>query len=183
MTVTLATSQLTLSISTSTCSRQRFTRLGVTTVWLVTVSFTSYCQQKNLASQLTLASCLICRATRTVFFENYDNATPALPIQAVSVNKTRDWSDDGNIMSERYPLVEKALSEGYARFRFKDTSLLIWQQQQMELEQGPPSNYLSRSQSTWYSQYGNQAVVVRDKRTVTVDPIADAGSSRICLIM
>lgn len=177
MTVTLATSQLTLSISTSTCSRQRFTRLDVTKEWLVTVSFTSYCQPENLAS------CLICRATRTVFFENYDNATPALPIQAVSVNKTRDWSDDGNIMSGRYPLVEKALSEGYARFRFKDTSLLIWQQQQMELEQGPPSNYLTRSQSTWYSQYGNQAVVVRDKRTVTVDPIADAGSSRICLIM
>ncbi|KAM9546076.1 uncharacterized protein BRD3OS [Salvelinus alpinus] len=86
-------------------------------------------------------------------------------------------------MSERYPLVEKALSESYARFRFKDTSLLIWQQQQMELEQGPPSNYLSRSQSTWYSQYGNQAVVVRDKRTVTMDPTADTGNSRICLIM
>ncbi|XP_028980659.2 putative uncharacterized protein BRD3OS [Esox lucius] len=86
-------------------------------------------------------------------------------------------------MSERYPLAEKALSEGYARLRFKDTSLLIWRQQQMELEQGPPRNYLSRSQSTWYSQYGNQAVVVRDKRTVTGESSVDTGPSRICSVM
>ncbi|XP_062307048.1 putative uncharacterized protein BRD3OS [Osmerus eperlanus] len=84
-------------------------------------------------------------------------------------------------MSERYPLAEKALSEGYARLRFRDTSLLIWQQQQLELEQAPPANYLSRSQSTWYSQYGNQAVVVRDKNTL--DTAETSGRSRICLIM
>ncbi|KAM6954153.1 uncharacterized protein BRD3OS [Aplochiton taeniatus] len=86
-------------------------------------------------------------------------------------------------MSERYPLAEKALSEGYARLRFKDTSLLIWQQQQMELETAPPTNYLSRSQSTWYSQYGNQSVVVRDKRTLDSSGPAESGRSRICLIM
>ncbi|KAL7836757.1 hypothetical protein AOLI_G00280410 [Acnodon oligacanthus] len=69
-------------------------------------------------------------------------------------------------MSERCPLAEKAMSEGFARLRFRDTSLLIWQQQQLELEKAPPSNYLSRSQSTWYSRYGNQAVVVRDRNTL-----------------
>ncbi|KAL6465349.1 hypothetical protein MHYP_G00254820 [Metynnis hypsauchen] len=58
------------------------------------------------------------------------------------------------------------MSEGFARLRFRDTSLLIWQQQQLELEKAPPSNYLSRSQSTWYSRYGNQAVVVRDRNTM-----------------
>ncbi|KAL7839815.1 hypothetical protein SRHO_G00264730 [Serrasalmus rhombeus] len=69
-------------------------------------------------------------------------------------------------MTERCPLAEKAMSEGFARLRFRDTSLLIWQQQQLELEKAPPSNYLSRSQSTWYSRYGNQAVVVRDRNTL-----------------
>lgn len=88
-------------------------------------------------------------------------------------------------MSERYPLAEKALSEGYARLRYRDTSLLIWQQQQLELERAPPKNYLSRSQSTWYSQYGNQAVVVRDKRSLNPDNSSDTGGgrSKICLIM
>lgn len=84
-------------------------------------------------------------------------------------------------MTERYPLAEKALSESYARLRFKDTSLLIWQQQQLELEKAPPANYLSRSQSSWYSQYGNQAVVVRDKNKL--DGTSESGRSKICLIM
>ncbi|XP_072559465.1 putative uncharacterized protein BRD3OS [Paramormyrops kingsleyae] len=82
---------------------------------------------------------------------------------------------------DRPPLAQKALSEGYARLRYRDTSLLIWQQQQLELERAPPTTYLSRSQSTWYSQYGNQAVVVRDKGKAHVDP--GPGGSRICLIM
>ncbi|XP_058633532.1 putative uncharacterized protein BRD3OS [Onychostoma macrolepis] len=84
-------------------------------------------------------------------------------------------------MTERCPLAEKALSEGFARLRFKDTSLLIWQQQQLELERAPPTNYLSRSQSSWYSQYGNQAVVIRDK---TRQKDSDStGQSRICAVM
>ncbi|KAG9261898.1 putative uncharacterized protein BRD3OS [Astyanax mexicanus] len=82
-------------------------------------------------------------------------------------------------MADRYPLAEKALSEGFARLRFRDTSLLIWQQQQLELEKAPPANYLSRSQSAWYSRNGNQAVVVRDRKTLR-DP--ETGS-RICSVM
>ncbi|XP_062273048.1 putative uncharacterized protein BRD3OS [Scomber scombrus] len=77
------------------------------------------------------------------------------------------------------PLAEKALSDGFWRVRYSDTSLLIWQQQQQQLEAAPPSNYLSRSQSSWYSRYGNQAVLVRDKRG-TDDP---EGRSRICSVM
>ncbi|XP_062398276.1 putative uncharacterized protein BRD3OS [Sardina pilchardus] len=84
-------------------------------------------------------------------------------------------------MAERYPLAEKAMSEGYARLRYRDTSLLIWQQQQLELEKAPPANYLSRSQSSWYSRYGNQAVVVRDKNKL--DGTSESGRSKICLIM
>ncbi|XP_055056638.2 putative uncharacterized protein BRD3OS [Misgurnus anguillicaudatus] len=86
-------------------------------------------------------------------------------------------------MTERCPLAEKALSEGYARLRFKDTSLLIWQQQQMELEKAPPSNYLSRSRSTRYSQYGNQAVVIRDKTKLETKDSDSSGQSRICSVM
>ncbi|KAG7214288.1 hypothetical protein INR49_021213 [Caranx melampygus] len=79
----------------------------------------------------------------------------------------------------RPPLAEKALSESYARARYRDTSLLIWSQQQQELQVAPPSTYLNRSQSTWYSSYGNQAVLVRDKRG-----LEDVeGQSRICSIM
>ncbi|XP_073697540.1 putative uncharacterized protein BRD3OS [Garra rufa] len=84
-------------------------------------------------------------------------------------------------MTERYPLAEKAMSESYARLRFKDTSLLIWQQQQLELEKAPPTNYLSRSQSSWYAQYGNQAVVVRDKTRLKDSD--STGQSRICTVM
>ncbi|XP_041957305.1 uncharacterized protein BRD3OS [Alosa pseudoharengus] len=84
-------------------------------------------------------------------------------------------------MAERYPLAEKAMSEGYARLRYNDTSLLIWQQQQLELEKAPPANYLSRSQSSWYSRYGNQAVVVRDRNKL--DGTSESGRSKICLIM
>ncbi|XP_051513888.1 putative uncharacterized protein BRD3OS [Myxocyprinus asiaticus] len=84
-------------------------------------------------------------------------------------------------MTERYPLAEKAMSDGYARLRFKDTSLLIWQQQQLELEKAPPTNYLSRSKSTWYSKYGNQAVVVRDK--TELKDTDSTGQSRICAVM
>ncbi|KAM4616978.1 uncharacterized protein BRD3OS [Polymixia lowei] len=87
-------------------------------------------------------------------------------------------------VKERPPLADKALSEGYARLRYRDTSLLIWQQQQLELETGPPANYLNRSKSAWYSRYGNQAVVVRDK-TGLEDGVSqrESGRSRICLIM
>ncbi|XP_034547584.1 putative uncharacterized protein BRD3OS [Notolabrus celidotus] len=79
----------------------------------------------------------------------------------------------------RPPLAEKALSEAYGRLRFRDTSLLIWQQQQQDLEAAPPSTYLSRSQSTWYSSFGNPAVLVRDKRSLGG---AD-GVSKICSVM
>ncbi|CAJ1069547.1 putative uncharacterized protein BRD3OS [Xyrichtys novacula] len=79
----------------------------------------------------------------------------------------------------RPPLAEKALSEAYGRLRYRDTSLLIWQQQQHDLQTAPPSNYLSRSQSALYSSFGNQAVVVRDKKN-----LEDAeGRSRICSVM
>ncbi|XP_049435745.1 putative uncharacterized protein BRD3OS [Epinephelus fuscoguttatus] len=79
----------------------------------------------------------------------------------------------------RPPLAEKALSEAFARLRYRDTSLLIWQQQQQDLQVAPPSTYLSRSQSAWYSSYGNQAVLIRDKRG-----LEDAeGRSRICSLM
>lgn len=79
----------------------------------------------------------------------------------------------------RPPLAEKALSEAFARLRYRDTSLLVWQQQQEELEAAPPTSYLNRSQSAWYSSFGNQAVVVRDKRHL---PQAE-GQSRICSVM
>ncbi|KAK2838226.1 hypothetical protein Q5P01_015438 [Channa striata] len=77
------------------------------------------------------------------------------------------------------PLTEKALSDSYFRVRYRDTSLLIWQQQQQDLEAAPPSTYLNRSQSAWYSSYGNQAVLIRDKRGVE----DLGGRSRICSIM
>lgn len=83
-------------------------------------------------------------------------------------------------MSGRAPLAEKALSEGHARLRFRDASLLIWQQQQRELEAAPPGTYLSRSRSLWYSQYGNQAILVRDRAKLRP---RDTGQSRFCAIM
>ncbi|XP_026858885.1 putative uncharacterized protein BRD3OS [Electrophorus electricus] len=82
-------------------------------------------------------------------------------------------------MAERCPLAEKALSEGYARLRYKDAALLIWQQQQLELQKGPPISYLSRSQSARYSQYGNPAVVIRDKTQLR----SPESGSRICSVM
>ncbi|XP_071775898.1 uncharacterized protein BRD3OS [Centroberyx gerrardi] len=80
----------------------------------------------------------------------------------------------------RPPLAQKALSEAYAGLRYRDTSLLIWQQQQQELQEAPPSSYLSRSQSAWYSSYGNQAVLVRDRRSLGDE---EGGRSRICSLM
>ncbi|XP_078808618.1 uncharacterized protein BRD3OS [Oryzias latipes] len=77
----------------------------------------------------------------------------------------------------RPPLAEKALSEPFARLRYQDTSLLIWQQQQSEA--APPTTYLNRSQSAWYSSYGNQAVLIRDKSGLS-EP---EGRSKICSIM
>ncbi|XP_069603543.1 putative uncharacterized protein BRD3OS [Ranitomeya imitator] len=77
------------------------------------------------------------------------------------------------------PLAEKAMSEGYARLRYRDTSLLIWQQQQQKLEAAPPGTYLSRSQSMWYSQYGNQSILVRDKNSIS----RDTGQSKFCAVM
>lgn len=79
----------------------------------------------------------------------------------------------------RAPLAEKALSEAFARLRYRDTSLLVWQQQQQQLEEAPPTSYLNRSQSAWYSSFGNQAVVVRDKRHLQ----QAEGQSRICRLM
>lgn len=79
----------------------------------------------------------------------------------------------------RPPLAEKALSEAFVRLRYRDTSLLIWQQQQQELQAAPPSTYLNRSQSAWYSSFGNQAVLVRDKRGLQ----DTEGQSRICSVM
>ncbi|XP_037619047.1 putative uncharacterized protein BRD3OS [Sebastes umbrosus] len=79
----------------------------------------------------------------------------------------------------RPPLAEKALSESLARLRYRDTSLLVWQQQQLDLQAAPPSTYLTRSRSAWYSSFGNQAVLVRDKTG-----LEDAeGRSRICSVM
>ncbi|XP_056273886.1 putative uncharacterized protein BRD3OS [Pseudoliparis swirei] len=67
----------------------------------------------------------------------------------------------------------------FARLRYLDTSLLVWQQQQQDMQATAPPNYLSRSQSAWYSSFGNQAVLVRDKKG-----LEDAdGRSRICSIM
>lgn len=85
------------------------------------------------------------------------------------------------VMSGRVPLAEKALSEGHARLRYRDTSLLIWQQQQQKLESVPPGTYLSRSRSMWYSQYGNEAILVRDKDKLEVS--RDTGQSKFCTIM
>lgn len=86
---------------------------------------------------------------------------------------------DAPAPSPRPPQAEKALSEAFARLRYRDTSLLIWQQQQQEMVAAPPSTYLSRSQSAWYSSFGNQAVLVRDQRG-----LQDAeGRSRICSVM
>ncbi|KAK2535349.1 hypothetical protein Q9233_003646 [Columba guinea] len=85
------------------------------------------------------------------------------------------------VMNGRVPLPEKALSEGYARLRYRDTSMLIWQQQQQKLESAPPNTYLSRSRSMWYSQYGNEAILVRDKNKLDVS--RDTGQSKFCAIM
>uniref|UniRef100_A0A3Q2XJF4 Si:ch1073-363c19.3 n=1 Tax=Hippocampus comes TaxID=109280 RepID=A0A3Q2XJF4_HIPCM len=72
----------------------------------------------------------------------------------------------------------KALSEPFARLRYLDTSLLVWRQQQAAVPQ-QPSSYLSRSQSAWYSSYGNSAVVVPDKSRLD----DEQGRSRICALM
>lgn len=94
---------------------------------------------------------------------------------------SQESSRTGEGMSGRVPLAEKALSEGYARLRYRDTSLLIWQQQQQKLESVPPGTYLSRSRSMWYSQYGNEAILVRDKNKLEVS--RDTGQSKFCAIM
>ncbi|XP_060926907.1 putative uncharacterized protein BRD3OS [Limanda limanda] len=89
-----------------------------------------------------------------------------------------DSSGPGSPGSPGRPvLAEKALSDSFSRLRYRDTSLMIWQQQQQEL--APPSTYLSRSQSTMYSSYGNQAVLVRDKKVLE----DGEGRSRICSLM
>lgn len=79
----------------------------------------------------------------------------------------------------RPPLAEKALSEAFVRLRYQDTSQLVWQQQQQELQVAAPPTYLNRSQSAWYSSFGNQAVLVRDKRGLQ----GAEGQSRICSVM
>ncbi|XP_035497091.2 putative uncharacterized protein BRD3OS [Scophthalmus maximus] len=82
----------------------------------------------------------------------------------------------------RPPLADRALSEPFARLRYRDTSLTIWQQQQQQQQTAPPSTYLMRSRSAWYSSYGNQAVLVRDHRGLE-DRGDQAGRSRICSVM
>ncbi|XP_063301737.1 putative uncharacterized protein BRD3OS [Pelobates fuscus] len=77
------------------------------------------------------------------------------------------------------PLAEKALSEGYARLRYRDTLLLIWQQQ--KLESDPPGPYLNGSQSMWYSQYGNQSILIRDKNTIRISRYT--GQTKFCTVM
>lgn len=77
----------------------------------------------------------------------------------------------------RPPLAQKALSEAFCPLRYRDTSLLVWQQQQ--LQAAPPASYLSRSQSAWYSSYGNQAVLVRDQRVLR----EGQARSRVCSVM
>lgn len=77
------------------------------------------------------------------------------------------------------PLASKALSEPFARLRYLDTSLLVWRQQQQAAVPQHPSSYLSRSQSAWYSSYGNSAVVVPDKSCLD----EEQGRSRICALM
>ncbi|XP_029961695.1 putative uncharacterized protein BRD3OS [Salarias fasciatus] len=77
----------------------------------------------------------------------------------------------------RPPLAQKALSEAFCGLRYRDTSLLVWQQQQLQV--APPATYLSRSQSAWYSSYGNQAVLVRDQRALQ----EVQARSRICRLM
>ncbi|XP_053138169.1 putative uncharacterized protein BRD3OS [Hemicordylus capensis] len=84
-------------------------------------------------------------------------------------------------MSGRPPLAEKALSERYARLRYRDASLLIWQQQQQKLETLGPGSYLSRSHSMWYTQYGNQAILVREKNKLDIS--RDTGQSKFCTVM
>ncbi|XP_037115616.1 putative uncharacterized protein BRD3OS [Syngnathus acus] len=80
----------------------------------------------------------------------------------------------------RAPLASKALSESFARLRYLDTSLLVWRQQQVAAAAPPPpSSYLSRSQSGWYSSYGNSAVVVPDKSRLD----EQQGRSRVCTLM
>ncbi|KAG8447540.1 hypothetical protein GDO86_014878 [Hymenochirus boettgeri] len=83
--------------------------------------------------------------------------------------------------SGQVSLADKAMSESYARLRYRDTSLLIWQQQQQKLETATPGTYLNRSQSMWYSQYGNQSILVRDKKTLSIS--RDTGQSKICILM
>ncbi|XP_041856128.1 putative uncharacterized protein BRD3OS isoform X2 [Melanotaenia boesemani] len=77
----------------------------------------------------------------------------------------------------RPPLAAKAMSESYVQLRYRDTSLLVWQQ--LQLQAAPPSTYLNRSQSAWYTSYGNQAVLIRDKKGLQ----DREGQSRICRIM
>ncbi|XP_055988714.1 putative uncharacterized protein BRD3OS [Sorex fumeus] len=84
-------------------------------------------------------------------------------------------------MGGRAPLAELALSEAHARLRYRDTSLAVWQQQQRQLEAGPPGTYLSRSRSMWYSQYGNEAILVRDRSKGHAS--RDTGQSRFCTVM
>lgn len=89
----------------------------------------------------------------------------------------------------RGPLAEKALSESYGRLRYNDTSLVIWTQQQQELEKralgsgpGPGADsFLGRSQSMWYRQYGNQPVLIQDKSKVVTVP--GPARSQFCSLM
>ncbi|KAF7648820.1 hypothetical protein LDENG_00150910 [Lucifuga dentata] len=112
-------------------------------------------------------------------FHHHDPAAMSDSGRTPVVDRTSSEDSPGPCAPARPPLAEKALSEAFVWLRYRDASMLIWQQQQAELEEAPPSSYLSRSQSAWYSSYGNQAVLVRDKKTLE----DMEGRSRICSVM
>ncbi|GCB81212.1 putative uncharacterized protein BRD3OS [Scyliorhinus torazame] len=97
----------------------------------------------------------------------------------------------GAAAGSRRPLAEKAVSEAWARLRYHDTSLLVWRQQQQQLERrvlgagpGPgPDSFLARSQSGWYRQFGNQPILVRDRSKLSPGTAAGPGRSRLCSLM
>uniref|UniRef100_A0AAV2MPF5 Uncharacterized protein n=1 Tax=Knipowitschia caucasica TaxID=637954 RepID=A0AAV2MPF5_KNICA len=88
-------------------------------------------------------------------------ATPDPPVSPVSEQ-------------QRPPLAAKALSEAFCGLRYRDTSFLIWRQQQLQAT--PPHSYLSRSQQTWYSSHGNQPVLVPEREQ------RSQAESRICSV-
>lgn len=75
---------------------------------------------------------------------------------------------------QRPPLAAKALSDAFVGLRYRDTSFLVWSQQQLQAT--PPHSYLSRSQHAWYSSHGNQPVLVPER------VLRPQTESRICSV-